>query len=228
MLHDLARAFGQLTDRRFLALVLGSCLLSALLVVGLALAAGRAMGALTGVAWLDLAAGLAGGAAALAAGLVCFPAVVAAVQGLLLERAARAVERRHYPALGPPREQGWGELVRQTLRFAGWALALNLLLLPVWLLAAPLALPLFWLANGWLFGREYFAAAALRRVEPEAADALWRRHRLRLWLAGALLAWLMTAPLLNLATPALGAAFMLHRFERLRSPQEGGRGAIPR
>ena len=63
---------------------------------------------------------------------------------------------------------------------------------------------------------EYFEAAALRRLEPEHARALRRRHRFRVWLAGVAIAWLMTLPLANLAAPAIGTAFMLHRFERLR------------
>ncbi len=216
MIADLFKAFSQLSDRRFRRVVLCSCLLAALLLAGLAAGAGWALGGLTGTGWLDLAAGLAGGAAALAAGAMLFPAAAAALQGLFLERAARAVEARHYPELGPPNEQGWAEALRQTLFFVGAALGLNLLLLPAWLFAPPLGLLLFWLGNGWLCGGEYFEAAALRRLEPEAARTLRRRHPLRIWLAGAAIAWLMTLPVANLAAPALGAAFMLHRFERLR------------
>lgn len=216
MIADLFKAFTQLSDRRFRRVVLFSCLLAALLLAALAAGAGWALGGLTGIGWLDVAAGLAGGAAALAAGAMLFPAAAAALQGLFLERAASAVEARHYPGLGPPRAQGWDETFRQIAFFAGAALGINLLLLPVWLFVPPLGLLLFWLANGWLCGREYFEAAALRRLEPEHARALRRRHRFRVWLAGVAIAWLMTLPLANLAAPAIGTALMLHRFERLR------------
>ena len=216
MIADLFKAFGQLSDRRFRRVVLLSCLLAALLLAALAAGAGWALGGLAGVGWLDLAAGLAGGIAAFAAGAMLFPAAAAALQGLFLESAARAVEARHYPNRGPANPQGWDETCRQTAFFAGAALGINLLLLPVWLFAPPLGLLLFWLANGWLCGREYFEAAALRRLEPEAARALRRRHRFRVWLAGVAVAWMMTLPFANLAAPAVGTAFMLHRFERLR------------
>ena len=207
MIADLLKAFAQLSDRRFRRVVLVSCLLAALLLAALAAGAGWALGGLVG---------LAGGAAAFAAGALLFPAAAAALQGLFLESAAQAVEARHYPHRGPPNRQGWDEALRQTLFFAGSALGLNLLLLPVWLFAPPLGLLLFWLANGSLCGREYFEAAALRRLDEKAARELRRRHRLRIWLAGVAVAWLMTLPLVNLAAPAVGTAFMLHRFERLR------------
>ena len=216
MIADLFKAFAQLSDPRFRRVVLLSCMLAALLLAALAAGAGWALGGLTGTGWLDLAAGLAGGIAAFAAAAMLFPAAAAALQGLFLERAARAVEARHYPNLGPPNAQGWGETFRQVAFFAGAALGINLLLLPVWLFVPPLGLLLFWLANGWLCGREYFEAAALRRLDPEAVRALRRRYRFRVWFAGVAIAWMMTLPLANLAAPAIGTAFMLHRFERLR------------
>ncbi len=216
MIADLLKAFAQLSDRRFRRVVLLSCLLAALLLALLAAGAGWALGGLTGIGWLDIAAGLAGGVAAFAAAAMLFPAAAAALQGLFLESAVRAVEARHYPNLGTPNAQGWSETLRQTLFFVGAALGLNLLLLPVWLFVPPLGLLLFWLANGWLCGREYFEAAALRRLDTGGARALCRRYRYRIWLSGIVVAWLMTVPFVNLAAPAIGTAFMLHRFERLR------------
>ena len=216
MIADLLKAVAQLSDRRFRRVVLFSCLLAALLLALLAAGAGWALGRLTGIGWLDIAAGFAGGIAAFAAAAMLFPAAAAALQGLFLESAVRAVEARHYSNLGPPNAQGWGETLRQTLFFVGAALGLNLLLLPVWLFVPPLGLLLFWLGNGWLCGREYFEAAALRRLDPEAARTLRRRYRYRIWFAGIVVAWLMTVPFVNLAAPAIGTAFMLHRFERLR------------
>ena len=45
---------------------------------------------------------------------------------------------------------------------------------------------------------------------------LWRAERLRLVAAGALIAFMLTVPLVNLAAPLIGALFMLHLVERLR------------
>ena len=143
MTADLLKAFAQLSDRRFRRVVLFSCLLAALLLALLAAGAGWALGGLTGIGWLDIAAGLAGGIAAFAAAAMLFPAAAAALQGLFLESAVRAVEARHYPNLGAPNAQGGGETLRQTLFFVGAALGLNLLLLSVFTIIDGLVFTVF-------------------------------------------------------------------------------------
>jgi uncharacterized protein involved in cysteine biosynthesis len=45
---------------------------------------------------------------------------------------------------------------------------------------------------------------------------MWHRYRVRLVIAGALIAFALSVPVLNLAAPLIGVAFMLHYFERLR------------
>jgi hypothetical protein len=74
---------------------------------------------------------------------------------------------------------------------------------------------LFYAVNGHLLGREYFEVVALRRLDPQAARQLRRDYAGRIWLAGTLIAVTFSIPLLNLAAPVLGTAFMLHRFQRL-------------
>ncbi len=61
---------------------------------------------------------------------------------------------------------------------------------------------------------------AWRRLEPAAADRLRRRHWLRLWLLGILLALLSTIPLVNLLAPLIATAAMVHEVEKLRSKAE--------
>jgi uncharacterized protein involved in cysteine biosynthesis len=48
---------------------------------------------------------------------------------------------------------------------------------------------------------------------------MWRRYRARLVVAGAIIALLLSIPIVNLAAPLIGVAFMLHLFERLRRAQ---------
>ncbi|MFQ5773369.1 MAG: EI24 domain-containing protein [Kiloniellaceae bacterium] len=163
------------------------------------------------------------GAAAVAAVLVTsfflFPAVMVAVMSLLLEGVAAAVERRHYPGLPPPRVQPILEAVLAGLVFAGVSLALNLLAVPLYLLllfVPPLNLFVFYLLNGYLLGREYFELVAARRFDMATVKRLRRAHRGRVLLAGIVIAFLLTVPLVNLAMPIVAAGFMLHVFEGLR------------
>jgi uncharacterized protein involved in cysteine biosynthesis len=165
--------------------------------------------------WLDEALDVLGTLAALALSWFLFPAVVMLILGLFLDRVVEAIERRHYPDLPPARGTALGASILAALRLGLLALALNLLLLPAYLLLPGLNLLLFWGVNGYLLGREYFEVVALRRLDPAAARAM-RRSRGAAVFAGIVIALLLTVPILNLAAPVIGAAFMLHLFEAWR------------
>ncbi len=57
---------------------------------------------------------------------------------------------------------------------------------------------------------------APRRLDARQVRLLWRAQRPRLVVAGALIAFLLTVPLLNLAAPLIAALFMLHLVEGIR------------
>jgi uncharacterized protein involved in cysteine biosynthesis len=137
----------------------------------------------------------------------------------LLDPIAEAVERRHYPGLPPARHQPNGEAIRGALVFTAVTLVINLLALPFYLallFLPPMNLVLFYLINGYLLGREYFELVAVRRLDIRGATKLRKHFRLRVILAGAVIAFMLTIPLVNLFTPILATAFMLHIFEDLR------------
>lgn len=145
--------------------------------------------------------------------------VASAVTSLFLENVADAVEARYYPELPPVAHVGFFSGLVDTVNFLGVMIAANLLALVVYLLllftlppAAPLA---FWAVNGFLLGREYFTLAAMRRVGRHRARELGRIYRGTVWLAGTLMAVLLTIPLMNLLVPILGAATFTHIFHAL-------------
>jgi uncharacterized protein involved in cysteine biosynthesis len=166
--------------------------------------------------WLDEALALLGGVAALALSWFLFPAVAMLFIGLFLDGVVEAIERWHYPDLPPARGAGIAASIGSAIRLGLLALALNLLLLPAYFLLPGLNLLLFWAVNGHLLGREYFELVALRRLGRTQARALRRSRRSAVFLAGTLIAVLFTVPVLNLAAPVVGAAFMLHLFEGWR------------
>lgn len=139
----------------------------------------------------------------------------AAFAGLFLDDVADAVEARHYPALPPARPQGWAEGLRGAVNMVGLIVALNLGLLLLFPFTGPLWIPLYYLVNGFLLGREYFTLVAARRLPPQEARAMWRRNLLPLWAAGVLMALPLSLPLVNLIVPVLGTATFTQMFHRL-------------
>lgn len=168
----------------------------------------------TRVGWLEGAADAAGGLLALVAAWFLFPAVLAGISGLFLDGVADAVERRSYPDLPPAPGARVGASAASALRLFGVAAAVNLLALPLYLVPG-VNLAVFWVLNGYLLGREYAEAVALRRLAPERAADLRRYNRLRLFGVGITIAFLLTLPLANLLAPVIGTALMVHSLRGL-------------
>jgi CysZ protein len=159
---------------------------------------------------------LLGTLAVMALSWLLFPAVATMVTGFFLDRIATAVEALNCPGSAPPRHGAITETMAATLRLMGLTIVGNLLALPLYVLAPGINFFVFLGLNGYLLGREYFEVVALRRLDPTAARALRRRFQGRVFFAGAIVSGLFAVPLVNLVTPVIATAFMLHLFERLR------------
>jgi CysZ protein len=144
-----------------------------------------------------------------------FPALVTMVMGLFLERVAAAVEARHYPGRGPARRQSMRETLAIGCRLMLLSIVLNLLALPIYVLAPGLNVFVFLGLNGYLFGREYFEIVALRRLDVDAAKTVRRRFGARIFLSGVMISGMFGLPFINLVAPVIAAAFMVHVFESL-------------
>lgn len=220
-------ALAQPAVRRVAALGLG---LSALCFAVLWAAAAAALYHTADFAWapLDWLVELLGGFAVLGLTWLLFPAVATLIIGFFLDRVAAAVEAFDYPQAGPARRQAWGELFAVTGRLAAATILLNLLALPLYLLAPGINLVLFLALNGYLFGRGYFEVAALRRLDAAAAKALRRRFAGRIFFGGVLIAGLFALPLVNLVAPLIATAFMVHVFHALprNAPLPAARPAV--
>ena len=159
----------------------------------------------------------------LIATFLLFPAVITIIVGFFLEEVVSTVETRHYPSEPAPRPQPLSEVLAITTKFALIVAALNLLFLPIYLilfLIPPFNLILYYLLNGYLVSREYYELVALRRLDPRSASRLRRAHRGRVLLAGVILVFFMTIPIVNFVTPVLATAFMVHIFQGLPRRRE--------
>ena len=74
---------------------------------------------------------------------------------------------------------------------------------------------MFFIATAWLLGREYFELAAMRFRSPEEAKAMRKDNATTVFMAGLIIAAFVSIPIVNLATPLFGMAFMVHMHKRL-------------
>ena len=160
----------------------------------------------TALGWL-LGAGIVVGAPFLIA------PVSSVFAGIFLDDVAEAVERRHYGAHAVGRALPLARSIVIAVRFLGLVIVANLVAL-VLFFALGLGVIVFFVANGYLLGREYFQFAALRHVDTETADAMRARHATTIFLAGLMIAGVLSIPLVNLLTPLFAAALMVHVFKR--------------
>ena len=102
---------------------------------------------------------------------------------------------------------------------------ISLLTVVVYLIALPFVLLagagflVFFLATAWLLGRQYFELAAMRFRSPDEAKAMRRQNATTVFAAGLVIAAFVSIPIVNLATPLFGMAFMVHMHKRLSGPR---------
>ena len=223
MIGSFALAIRQLPDPAFRRVLLRSLALAAAALAGLAAAvwfvlAGTDLFAFRPIEWV---VDVLGGVAAVVAAWLLFPAVASFLVGLFLDEIVAAVEARHYPDDPPARPAPLSAVTTVSLRFAGAAAMLNLLALPFYAAAfwfPPLAVAIFYCLNGYLLSREYYELVALGRWNASEAATLRKANRRRLFLAGVVIAFLFTVPVVNLFAPVVGVAAMTHMF---RPPRAG-------
>jgi CysZ protein len=165
--------------------------------------------------WLEWLADIASGFGVIVLTLILFPVLATVILGMFLDAAAGRVAQRHYPWLGEGRSQPFGEMLAETIRFLIVVVVLNLLALPVYLLVPVLNIAVFWLLNGYLFGREYFEMVAIRWLPGPEARRLRGRNGLAMFIAGLLITLGMSVPFLNLIVPLWAVAMMVHVYAGL-------------
>ena len=170
------------------------------------------------VSALDALSIFAFGGAMMAATFILFPPVMTVIVGIFLEDVCEAVESKHYPNEGAPRNQPMLDSIYNALKFLGITIGINILVLPIYILTwwfFGLGFIVYYLVNGYLVGREFFELVALRRMDAATAAGLRRAHRGRITLAGFVTVFAMTVPFVNLIAPVLAAAMMVHIYMEL-------------
>jgi CysZ protein len=223
MLRAFELAVLQLSDPKLRTVIWQSLALSLVLQILLGVAAWYGLLSFANFSWtwVNEAIRWLGAGAVVVLALMLFPAVSLIVMTLFLEKVANIVEERHYPHLG--KAPGIPVLVGlwSTILFLLTLVAINLVMLPFYILAifvAGLGALLFYAINGFLAGREYYEQVALRRVDRGTVKAWRSANTATLWGMGIVIVFLGTIPILNLIVPVLGIAAMVHMAQKLRPP----------
>ena len=140
--------------------------------------------------------------------------------GLFLDDIAEIVEETSYPQDPPGRPMPIMGSMITSIRFFGIVLLVNLFALPL-VLFLGFGYVIFFIANGYLLGREYFEMAALRFSDKRSVTALRQRNGAQIFTAGLLIAGFMAVPLLNILTPLFATAFMVHMHKRIAARTAG-------
>src|SRR5262245_60423266 len=232
MMIDAAyKALVQIFTKPFRAVLLKSAGLAIAILVVLGIALDRLLVWLTGEGgqWIETTLGaiahwpvvVLGWVLAFALGFGLFlgaiflmPAVTALVASFFADEIAENVEREHYPADPPGVALPVMKAAIEGIKIALLAMGVYLVCLP-FLLFAGVGAVMFFLATSYLLGREYFELAAMRFHSVEEAKALRRLNRGMVFVAGMFIAAFVSIPIVNLATPLFGVAFMVHMHKQM-------------
>jgi uncharacterized protein involved in cysteine biosynthesis len=220
MARALLLAFGQLGDPK----IRGALFYSVFLALAIAAALiGLASGALAILQ--PLGGGGAGRFLTIFGGLTAafiawmlFPAIASGLVYLFLDRVADAVEARHYADLPPAKPQSLWRYGAAGVRLTLLLALFNLLILPISFVPVLNVLQpvLYYVVNGNFLGREYMEVVGPRRLSFKETGALRRRHRIKMFVSGVILALLFSIPVVNLIAPIVATAFMVHIFHGLQ------------
>ncbi len=165
-------------------------------------------------AWLGTAiAFLTGFGLLIGAGFLLAP-VMSVFAGLFLDEVAEAIEKRDYSQDRPGVPMEFGKSIRLSIRFLLLVVGVNILALFL-LLIPGINIAVFFIANGYLLGREYFQFVAMRFYDVRDAQAMRSQYSGTVMLAGLLIAFVLSIPIINLLTPLFATAFMVHVFKEL-------------
>lgn len=204
------KAFSQLWTPPFRSVLFRSLGMTVALLVVAIIAIETAFGSLVALpGWAEWTIQIVGGLGLVVGSVFLVAPITSAIAGLYLDDIAGHVEKTHYPQDAPGRELGVVEGLGISLKFALVVVAVNIGVLFLLLLPG-INVIAFFIANGYLLGREYFELAAMRYMSRHEAREVRRANRGRVFLSGLVIAGLVSIPLMNLLTPLFATAFMVH------------------
>src|ERR1700733_1739923 len=235
MLDAAVKAFSQILSPPMRSILWRSIGLALMLIVVLAIGLQRLLSwfATSGQGWAEAMLGpgfhtpldvlawivsIAAGLGVVVGAVFLMPAITSLVAGVFVDEVADHVEREHYPAERPGTALPLGLAMTEGVKTALLTILVYLIALP-FVLFAGAGFIAFFIATAWLLGREYFELAAMRFRSPQEAKAMRKDNAATVFTAGLFIAAFVSIPIVNLATPLFGMAFMVPMHKRLSGPR---------
>lgn len=216
LMNAIQRSFSTLFSPSFLALVIKMSLLTAIIfslfIIGVvAFIINMNLFAGWDYVWL---ANIGMGVLGFIIAWYLIPSLIPSIGAFFQESIADTIERVEYPAYVPPAvERPLPREIWEAVKFIMLLIFLNILILPTLLLG--IGFIAYFMLNSYLIGREFFETAAARHLGMPAAKLLRKKHRLSVFLGGSAVLGLSLVPLVNLISPFIGVALMVHLFHQL-------------
>jgi CysZ protein len=231
MIDAAIKALSQLLSPEFRTVLLKSAGLAIALLAAVFIVLYRLLGWLrdVGISWTESTIGpisheplvILAWLLAIALGLGLFtgavflmPAVTSLVASFFCDEIADLVERVYYPADPAGTALPLARAITEGSKAALLALVVYLCAMPFLFLAGFGAI-IFFIATAYVLGRTYFELAAMRFHPVTEAKALRRHNSMLIFIAGMFIAVFVSIPIVNLATPLFGMAFMVHMHKSL-------------
>jgi len=177
--------------------------------------------------WAEITVDILAGIGIIIGGIFLVPPITSLIAGLFLDDVAGKVERNDFLDMEEGTALPIGRSLVLSIKFFGLMLAVNLVALLL-LLVPGVNLVVFYVANGYLLGREYFQLAAMRYRSEDEAALVRRHHSVAIFFAGLIIAVVVSIPILNLITPVFATIFMVRLHKRLtRSRSYSKRESFP-
>lgn len=218
-----SKALRSLTHTGIFKIFLLSVALNAALLAAMVFGIGAAMSSfqIFSLGWVETMADTGATLASTLLAYFLFPVLMPIIISFFDEAIANVIEREEYPNIPTPTPPFWPTLA-QDARFTVRALLLNLVCLPLYLI--PLVnLVVYYTLNGYLLGYEFFNMVAGRHVGTEAGQALRKKHRLTLILAGAAITFAATVPFVNMVAGLWGVCMLIHLFHQMQPNYKAAR-----
>ena len=226
MIDAVAKALAQMFTPALRAVLMKAVGLALLLIIIVGVVLQRLLSALAtnSATWAEQASGFAhhavwnllawvlsimAGLGIITGALFLMPTITAFVGSFFVDETAEAIEREYYPAEPVGRALPFFRAMIEGLKIAALTLVVYFCALP-FIFFAGLGVIILFLANSYLLGREYFELAAMRFHPAYEAKAMRKTNAAYVFLAGMVIAVFVSIPVVNLATPIFGMAFMVH------------------